>query len=100
FFSSRGRHTRFSRDWSSDVCSSDLKILLRSQYLKHVVWHFRKPSKLTLILDLLTSNNSNLVGWNSIRYPAKSMLIFLAKHYLPYLNLSILRSHSATDYTL
>src|SRR5690606_7903194 len=23
FFSSRRRHTRFSRDWSSDVCSSD-----------------------------------------------------------------------------
>src|SRR5690606_39763204 len=28
FFSSRRRHTRFSRDWSSDVCSSDL---LRAQ---------------------------------------------------------------------
>src|SRR5690606_40311423 len=26
FFSSRRRHTRFSRDWSSDVCSSDLEI--------------------------------------------------------------------------
>src|SRR5690606_41022487 len=24
FFASRRRHTRFSRDWSSDVCSSDL----------------------------------------------------------------------------
>src|SRR5690606_40121143 len=24
FYSSRRRHTRFSRDWSSDVCSSDL----------------------------------------------------------------------------
>src|SRR5690606_41195213 len=24
FISSRRRHTRFSRDWSSDVCSSDL----------------------------------------------------------------------------
>src|SRR5690606_37631535 len=28
FFSSRRRHTRFSRDWSSDVCSSDLLIRL------------------------------------------------------------------------
>src|SRR5687768_17726452 len=30
FFSSRRRHTRCSRDWSSDVCSSDLaaKIVL------------------------------------------------------------------------
>src|SRR6266436_7125941 len=27
FFSSRRRHTRCSRDWSSDVCSSDLAML-------------------------------------------------------------------------
>src|SRR5258707_5607698 len=26
FFSSRRRHTRYWRDWSSDVCSSDLRI--------------------------------------------------------------------------
>src|SRR5690625_6454222 len=28
FFSSRGRHTSWPRDWSSDVCSSDLSTLL------------------------------------------------------------------------
>src|SRR5438105_7012362 len=28
FFSSRRRHTRSTRDWSSDVCSSDLKRIL------------------------------------------------------------------------
>src|SRR5687768_18589618 len=28
FFSSRRRHTRCSRDWSSDVCSSDLGAIL------------------------------------------------------------------------
>src|SRR3712207_7596878 len=27
FFSSRRRHTRYWRDWSSDVCSSDLRLL-------------------------------------------------------------------------
>src|SRR5699024_12191549 len=27
FFSSRSRHTRSKRDWSSDVCSSDLEML-------------------------------------------------------------------------
>src|SRR5215813_14787053 len=27
FFSSRRRHTRCGRDWSSDVCSSDLTVL-------------------------------------------------------------------------
>src|SRR5216683_3727665 len=26
FFSSRRRHTRSDRDWSSDVCSSDLRV--------------------------------------------------------------------------
>src|SRR5207253_8462696 len=29
FFSSRRRHTRWPRDWSSDVCSSDLVVLSR-----------------------------------------------------------------------
>src|SRR5256886_10835900 len=30
FFSSRRRHTRFDCDWSSDVCSSDLRIFFWS----------------------------------------------------------------------
>src|SRR5690625_7876105 len=30
FFSSRRRHTRWPRDWSSDVCSSDLEICCHS----------------------------------------------------------------------
>src|SRR5258705_7105195 len=29
FFSSRRRHTRCLSDWSSDVCSSDLRLLLK-----------------------------------------------------------------------
>src|SRR2546422_3487036 len=32
FFSSRRRHTRCSRDWSSDVCSSDLTYLVFDIY--------------------------------------------------------------------
>src|SRR5690606_41073306 len=35
FFSSRRRHTRFSRDWSSDVCSSDLRLLLGAATPEH-----------------------------------------------------------------
>src|SRR3712207_7312962 len=31
FFSSRSLHTRYWRDWSSDVCSSDLTALMRRQ---------------------------------------------------------------------
>src|SRR5690606_40053288 len=33
-FSSRRRHTRFSRDWSSDVCSSDLLAASRNYDLE------------------------------------------------------------------
>src|SRR3989449_6195491 len=31
FFSSRRRHTRCSRDWSSDVCSSDLAVIVGNE---------------------------------------------------------------------
>src|SRR2546430_2823676 len=33
FFSSRRRHTRFDCDWSSDVCSSDLRLRTRADDL-------------------------------------------------------------------
>src|SRR3712207_9400955 len=31
FFSSRRRHTRYWRDWSSDVCSSDLVVCVATE---------------------------------------------------------------------
>ena len=34
FFSSRRRHTRFTSDWSSDVCSSDLLELCGWRHMK------------------------------------------------------------------
>src|SRR5258705_834775 len=39
FFSSRRRHTRCLSDWSSDVCSSDLAILLgyAERYAKYAL---------------------------------------------------------------
>src|SRR5699024_11277758 len=40
-FSSRRRHTRSKRDWSSDVCSSDLRLILLlywTAFLRLVVW--------------------------------------------------------------
>src|SRR5207249_8472397 len=36
FFSSRRRHTRSKRDWSSDVCSSDLDDLARKNETEQV----------------------------------------------------------------
>src|SRR5699024_12057443 len=44
FFSSRRRHTRSKRDWSSDVCSSDLV---------HQIRHTSHPS---VIFNNLTNN--------------------------------------------
>src|SRR5690606_39799845 len=47
FFSSRRRHTRFSRDWSSDVCSSDLEeLMLRfSTYVRLVKLTLKAPDQ-------------------------------------------------------
>src|SRR3712207_6921078 len=41
FFSSRRRHTRYWRDWSSDVCSSDLHTFFRSSHCCSVAWPSR-----------------------------------------------------------
>src|SRR5207253_6964311 len=45
FFSSRRRHTRWPRDWSSDVCSSDLWAFLAPAifWLTHRVSFTRHP---------------------------------------------------------
>ena len=38
FFSSRRRHTRLVRDWSSDVCSSDLMTVTEETAVSIVEW--------------------------------------------------------------
>src|SRR5690606_40062250 len=59
FFSSRRRHTRFSRDWSSDVCSSDLLLMsiTRGHHGKTVFlglhFHFQKIR--TVIVKAITN---------------------------------------------
>src|SRR5690625_7415452 len=79
FFSSRRRHTRWPRDWSSDVCSSDLKRLkhrgvicekcgvevtvskVRRERMAHIelacpvahIWFLKSlPSRLGMVLDM------------------------------------------------
>src|SRR3989449_6419584 len=44
FFSSRRRHTRCSRDWSSDVCSSDLQREILDFISGHITGHGFAPS--------------------------------------------------------
>src|SRR5690606_9413263 len=43
FFSSRRRHTRFSRDWSSDVCSSDLMKLV---IVGRLAWKYKEVEEM------------------------------------------------------
>src|SRR5690625_6559322 len=38
FVSSRRRHTRWPRDWSSDVCSSDLKVFINENQSNQQQW--------------------------------------------------------------
>src|SRR3712207_5417215 len=47
FFSSRRRHTRYWRDWSSDVCSSDLPCIWSSRPAPGVVRALVLPRWLT-----------------------------------------------------
>src|SRR5699024_3267560 len=53
FFSSRRRHTRSKRDWSSDVCSSDLAELgVTYVYVSPPnYWGFQQPNEHLLELD-------------------------------------------------
>src|SRR6266498_5457582 len=53
FFSSRRRHTRCGRDWSSDVCSSDLDREVRR--LASEAMAAQVPDALALVLPLLES---------------------------------------------
>src|SRR5699024_1726510 len=45
FFSSRRRHTRSKRDWSSDVCSSDLELEQLRVGLTHPAFAKASPSQ-------------------------------------------------------
>src|SRR5271163_5219598 len=45
FFSSRRRHTRSDRDWSSDVCSSDLKTGLAEMLKGGVIMDVTTPEQ-------------------------------------------------------
>src|SRR5256884_3392662 len=59
FFSSRRRHTRCSRDWSSDVCSSDL-------FLEFITREAAKYPEFKLVMHAqvqrLTEENGIVVG--------------------------------------
>ena len=70
FFSSRRRHTRSKRDWSSDVCSSDLLLETRSMSVSEVAYEvgFSAPSYFTKCFKeeygMLPGDVGNVLGNN------------------------------------
>src|SRR2546429_5787714 len=69
FFSSRRRHTRCSRDWSSDVCSSDLAIDVASRPYGKSAWA-GKPCG-------VVSVSPGAVGGFGANHHLRQMLVFL-----------------------
>src|SRR6267154_3161307 len=57
FFSSRRRHTRWTGDWSSDVCSSDLDAVLNANYIrKHLEDVYELPYSLPSMHEVVFSD--------------------------------------------
>src|SRR5256884_220346 len=77
FFSSRRRHTRCSRDWSSDVCSSDLLLLVLITFAPllsaAVLGILGKP--LRHWIAHAVGKHSILQGWWSIFFPVAAMVL-------------------------
>src|SRR5690606_40338022 len=62
FFSSRRRHTSFSRDWSSDVCSSDLirKLASAVSAFASATRDFSPPERTLIFLNTSSPVNRKL----------------------------------------
>src|SRR3989442_1323303 len=76
FFSSRRRHTRCGRDWSSDVCSSDLRIETPSSPYSNVAARHSfetrcSPQTGTDWLGIITSTFFGVAGMAGSPIPAR-----------------------------
>src|SRR2546429_2299138 len=69
FFSSRRRHTRCSRDWSSDVCSSDLE----SRALAPKQGPSREPWNPLSTASSRRRKSRNGLATASMKFPAREM---------------------------
>src|SRR5690606_39909666 len=87
FVSSRRRHTRFSRDWSSDVCSSDLfsQWILPNQKDLPKVFEFKLKLLLKDVVWLEVGkrvNYANILHAGSIRSEERRVGKWLKCRYL------------------
>src|SRR5699024_11539706 len=62
FFSSRRRHTRSKRDWSSDVCSSDLCWSWLSRASSSPAWASSRSNFLSSWANLLSYSSLGVAG--------------------------------------
>src|SRR5438445_9274294 len=78
FFSSRRRHTRYWRDWSSDVCSSDLFLTLDSipagVFRKGREWNSKLA--LAILAVRIHPRNSRGGGWPPLQRPQCEAQLF------------------------
>src|SRR5690348_17381314 len=83
FFSSRRRHTRWTGDWSSDVCSSDLTTEVESQHLTSSAAAFapntppadtRRPGRVSAPDDGQSNQVSVVAGQTPIEGDRKSVV--------------------------
>src|SRR5699024_11624113 len=65
FFSSRRRHTRSKRDWSSDVCSSDLEI---SQHIPVVIATHNNTIGVSVHPDYIIYTSKEILSDGSVKY--------------------------------
>src|SRR5690625_7054304 len=70
FFSSRRRHTRWPRDWSSDVCSSDLDVFLAER----IDQNFHQNVALKVIRDKDTT------GKELLRFEQERLILSKLSH--------------------
>src|SRR5437588_2960868 len=81
FFSSRRRHTRSLCDWSSDVCSSDLRLALLIPVAVALLWplflwvHFHDPLIFVRVRKLWGWHGSLSVPYALTRWRESRMLI-------------------------
>src|SRR5256885_12547282 len=61
FFSSRRRHTRLQGDWSSDVCSSDLRSR-RRRPCRHSILHWRSGSRRPSAISASRTSSPNKIS--------------------------------------
>src|SRR2546426_664929 len=106
FFSSRRRHTRLQGDWSSDVCSSDLRVrwarsVIASAGLRQFSPHSGAAATLPPTLPLLLRHRRYLRfrqdGFEGFRFPPQVLRSVRVIHVVCGLAFSLLLSGSPSE---